>query len=212
MRVINVILVCLSTVIFASFLGCAILGGERKFSGTNWALAENGGRVYAFDEDPGHPASTLINGITSSQGWDQGEGWQASIVLAPREVFNDTQGRMLLRPDPDHNWVVVEFAQAVTVHGVSIYTIDSEKYPARDFGVSDLLVQYEVESLDKAMFWVDVERYGKRLGQHDSRVRNNVEGVINVRFKPVNTHRICILIHRTNDLEGTIRLTEIEVY
>jgi len=74
----SLILACFSTLVLSSMLGCAFLGGGQA-SGINWALDKNGGKVTVFSEDPGHPASTLNNGITSSENWDQGEGWQASI-------------------------------------------------------------------------------------------------------------------------------------
>ena len=72
----NLIFACFSTLVLSSILGCAFLGGGQA-SGINWALKENGGKVTAFSDGKNHPASTLNNGITSSENWDQGEGWQA---------------------------------------------------------------------------------------------------------------------------------------
>jgi hypothetical protein len=215
MRFTSFILVCFSTAILASLLGCAVFGGGQV-SGINWALEKNGGRVSAFSEEPDHPASKLIDGTTSSEGWDQGEGWQASITAAGR-----ARGRQARRDEQERNWVIVELAQPVLVNQVKVYTIDSEKYPARNFGVSDLLIQYELETASKDMIWVNTERFGKKIGDQDNTVRDNVRGVIDVKFKPVNTQRIRLLIYSTNDLaqtesgesrEGTIRLTEVEVY
>lgn len=215
MRFTGFILVCFSTVILVSVLGCASLGGGQ-ISGINWALVKNGGRASAFSEEPDHPASTLVNGITSSEGWDQGEGWEAPVTGTTR-----ARGRQARRDEMERNWVVVELAQPVTVNHVKVYTIDSETYPARDFGVSDLLVQYELETASRDMIWVNAERFGKKVGEQDNTVRDNVRGVIDVKFRPVNTQRIRILIYGTNDMaqveggtsrEGMIRLTEIEVY
>ena len=71
------------------------------------------------------------------------------------------------------------------------------------------------------MIWVTTERFGKKMGEQDNIIKDNVSGVINAKFQPVNTQRIRILIYSTNDLtqtedgksrEGMIRLTEIEVY
>ena len=76
-------------------------------------------------------------------------------------------------------------------------------------------------SASKEMIWVNAERYGKKVGEQDNTVRDNVRSVVDVKFKPVNTQRVRILIYSTNDLkpveggrsrEGLIRLTEIEVY
>lgn len=41
----------------------------------NYALAENGATVAVCGDNPEHPASTLINGVTSSDNWNSGEGW-----------------------------------------------------------------------------------------------------------------------------------------
>jgi len=216
MRFASFILVCFLTVILASVLGCASFGGGQV-SGINWALAKNGGRASAFSEEPDHPASTLVNGITSSKGWDQGEGWQAPITVSG----SITRGRQARRDEMERNWVTIELAQPVLVSQVKVYTVDSEQYPARDFGVSDVLIQYELETASKEMIWVNAERYGKKVGEQDNTVRDNVRGVIDVKFQPVNTQRIRLLIYSTNDLskieggqsmEGAIRLTEVEVY
>ena len=216
MRLTSFILVCLSTVVLASFLGCATFGGGQV-SGVNWALAKNGGRVTVFSEDPDHPASKLIDGVTSSERWDQGEGWQAPITVATTSRSWDAR-----RTELQSNWIEIELANPALVNHIAIHTIDSEQYPARDFGVSDLLVQYETETALKDKIWVNAERYGKGVGERDNIIRDNVKGVIDVRFKAVTTSRIKVLIIRTNDLkqvegagktkEGIARLTEIEVF
>ena len=195
-------------------LGCASVGGGQ-ISGINWALEKNG-KISVFSADEGHSASTLINGITSSEGWNDGEGWQASLTVA------GTRRRGSGGSEEERNWVIIDLAQPTTVTNVKIYNIDSEEFPARDFGVSSLLVQCEVENALKEKLWVSAERYGKSMGEQDNVIKNNADAVIDVRFEPVNTQRIRLLIYRTNDLQraesdskslaGVIRLTEIEVY
>lgn len=203
-------------VILLTFIsGCATMGGGQ-ISGVNWALARNGGRVTAFSEEPDHPASTLINGITSADNWDQGEGWQATISASgvTRTVRDQ-------RDELERNWVEIELSQPVTVNEVKIYTVDSQKYPAAKYGVSDVLVQYQLKTSSNELIWANVKRPGKGLGDQGSIIRGNKSGVITVRFEPVNTQKIRVLIYGTNDIvrsedgrtrEGTIRLTEIEVY
>lgn len=228
MKATNFILACFSTLVLSSMLGCAYLGGDQA-SGINWGLKENGGKVIAFSDDPNHPVSTLNNGTTSSENWDQGEGWQAPIGptagrgrggFGAMQTPGPTAGRGRGGPSArgqERNWVIVELAQPVSVSHVRIHTIDSEKYPAKDFGVSHLLVQYEGEtSIDKEKIWVSADRYGKGVGSRDNIIRDNVKGVIGVRFPPVKTQRIRVIIYATNDSSrsksGTIRLTEIQVY
>jgi len=165
MKTTDFILACFSTLVLSSMLGCASLGGGQV-SGANWALDENGGKVTAFSEVPGHPVSTLNNGVTSSENWDQGEGWQASLGATAgrgRGVFGAMQspgatagrGRLGLGArQQERNWVIIELPQPVNVTHVKIHTIDSEKYPAKDFGVSHLLVQYESETTLKEAVWI----------------------------------------------------------
>jgi len=218
MRFKTSILASFSTIILASLLGCASFGGGQ-ISGINWALEKNGGRVSVFSEEMEHPASTLINGITSSEGWNQGEGWQAQITRGSGGGRRSSTAR---RDEQERYWVIIDLSQPVTVNHVRICNIDSEEFPAKDFSVSDLLVQYELETASKDMIWANAEKFGKGIGDQDNIIRDNVSGVLDVRFQPVNTQRIRVLIYGTNDMErteddsrareGLIRLTEIEVY
>lgn len=213
MRSASFILICFSIVILAS--GCASVSGGRV-SGINWALAQNGGVVTAFMEEPERPASSLNNGITSSEKWNEGEGWEASVS---RNV-GGRRSSTARRSEEERNWVMVEFSQPVTLNQVNIYTIDSEEYPAKDFGVSDLLVQYELETSLKEKIWASVDKYGKGIGDHDNIIRDNKSDIIRVRFQPVTTEKIRVLIYGTNDMarteeggraiEGKARLIEIE--
>jgi len=214
MRFKDLAFVCSLLITAGLIMGCASMGGGQ-ISGVNWALAKNGGRVSASSEEPEHPASTLINGITSSEGWDQGEGWQAPMTAGLTRTLKDQRDEM------ERNWVEVELSQPVTVNEVKIYTIDSQKYPASKFGVSDVLVQYQMQNTSKELMWVNAKRPTKGLGDQGDTIKGNMSGAISVRFNPANTQKIRVLISGTNDMartedgksrEGTIRLTEIEVY
>ena len=62
-------------------LGCAPMNLSDVGSGgtenlVNYALAENSATVEVCHDNSEHPASTLINGITSSDSWVAGEGWE----------------------------------------------------------------------------------------------------------------------------------------
>ena len=216
MRFTGFIAIGFSVAVLVSLMGCASIGGGQ-ISGINWALAKNDGRVSVFSDDPEHPAATLINGVTSSADWNKGEGWQAPIT-----VSGSRRRRGSGRDDLERNWVIVELAQPVTVNSVKVHTIDSAEYPAESFGVSSILVQYEFVSPLKDKLWISAERFGKGISAQDDRIEDNTSGVIDVKFKPVNTSRIRVLIYRTNDLArttddsrslaGTIRLIEVEVY
>lgn len=215
MRFTSFIAVYFSIAILVSLMGCASIGGGQ-ISGVNWALEKNGGKVSAFSENAGHPVSTLINGITSSEGWNDGEGWEAPIAIGGGNRRRNSSR------DQAQNWVIIDLAQPVTVSNVKIHTINTEEFPAESFGVNSLLIQCETESALKEKLWVSAERFGKGIGEQDNIIKGNAIPVIDVRFEPVYTQRIRILIYRTNDLEkgegnskalgGMIRITEIEVY
>ena len=130
-------------------------------------------------------------------------------------------------------WAVIQFAEEELVTRVIVHTVDSEKYPASQYGISDFAVQYWTPH---ANGWKHVDRIGKKIGEQHNSIRNNKDGRVVVRFKPVRTSKIRLLIRLTNDTEtyakrrsvgythgmlsrirlrsmrGTIRLTEIEIY
>lgn len=228
MKPITFIFICFIALLLSSMLGCASLEGGKS-PGVNWALDKKGGKVTAFSEVPGYSASTLIDGVTSSENWNNGDGWQASMGGGGGGRGGQMGGVQ------ERNWVIVELPKPIVVSRVRIYTVDSKQYPAKDFGVSHLLVQYESETTLNESVWVTANRYGKGVGSRDNIVRNNVKDTIDVRFDPVKTKRIRVLIYGTNDMDassrsranqrggmgggrttnvnpGVIRLTEIEVY
>ena len=233
----------------------------------NYALPENGGVVYVSQDTSDHPASTLTNGVASSENWDQGEGWESKFdgeyeyggYIEPGEreqlaVFSRGGGATRQNEDAnqiDYNsrdlhgggiqgtassavgWAVIQFAEEELVTRVIVHTVDSEKYPASQYGISDFAVQYWTPH---ANAWKHVDRIGKKIGDQHNSIRNNIQGRVAVRFKPVRTSKIRLLIRLTNDTEtyakrrsigyvrgmlsrirlrsmrGTIRLTEIEIY
>ena len=231
-------------------------GGLETKGLLNFALASNGAIVTVSQENPERPATNLIDGITSSEKWDQGEGWEVSYEgfyargeyigygvedpvvvmerLRNRNRDDDSGNTDLDNPywrglriqtrfgevDTAMGWVVIEFPEEKTVNRAIIYTIDSEKYPAEKYGVSDLTLQYWSDS---AKSWASVERIGKGKGQASNYIQDNKSGVISFRFQPVQTRRMRLIIRWTNDSKsirrgyyqfttGVIRLAEIEIY
>ena len=233
----------------------------------NYALPENGGAVYVSQDNSDHPASTLANGVASSENWNQGEGWESQFdgeyeyggYIEPGEreqlaVFSRGGGATRQREDTNQTdyrsgdlygggiggtassalgWVVIQLAEEELVTRVIVHTVDSEKYPASQYGISDFAVQYWTPHANS---WKHVDRIGKKIGEQHNSILNNKQGRVVVRFKPVRTSRIRLLIRLTNDTEtystrrsigyvrgmlsrirlrsmrGVIRLTEIEIY
>ena len=225
-------------------------GGLEAKGLTNLALASSGTTVIVSQDNPDHPASTLINGITSSENWDQGEGWESKYegqfargrylgygvedpTLAeergPDESFDPgdpswrglrVQTRWGGSINAALGWVIIDLPAEKIVNRMIIHTIDSEKYPAEKFGVSDMMLQYWSDALNS---WAVVERFGKSKGQAGNAIQNNKSSVMTLRFQPVRTSRMRFVIRWTNDTKsykrgyyqyasGTIRLLEVELY
>jgi len=189
---------------------------------TNLALASNGAKVTVSQDDPDHPSSTLINGVTSSENWDKGEGWEFNYDNVPIINYDQNEQNPLNPnriPAPDDSlsygirvqasnginkplgWVVIEFPEKKTVNRMVVYTIDSEKYPADKFGVSYLLLQYWTEaSLESEVTgWKVVDLIGGAKGKTGNVIRSNKNGVIPIRFQPVKTQKMRLAIWWTND-------------
>jgi hypothetical protein len=209
---------------------------------TNLALASNGAKVTLSQDNPDHPASTLINGVTSSENWDKGEGWELKCDNVTIADFSQNEQNPFSYRNPEQDdslsygiriqasngmstplgWVVIEFPEKKTVNRMVVYTIDSKEYPADKFGVSYLLLQYWTEaSLESEVTgWKVVDRIGSGEGQTGNVIRNNKNGVIPIRFQPVKTQRMRLAIWWTNDSKirsrqyatGAIRLVEVEIY
>lgn len=251
-------LLCVLILVF--FTGC--FGGKslvelnlENKGLVNLCLASNGAKVTVSQDNPDHPASTLINGITSSENWDQGEGWELKY---DDEFQNDNElvgheltdryrrelGSMKDTFDQDDpssygikirtnvgmtaplGWIIIELPEKKNVNRAVIYTIDSDKYPSERFGVSHLVLQYWAEPSQESEVrgWKVTERIGsKSKEQKGNAIQNNKSGVINLRFKPVQTSKMRLAIWWTNDskirksdygqyISGAIRLVEIEIY
>ena len=201
-------------------------GGLETKGLINLASASSGARVIVSQDNPDHPASTLINGITTSENWGQGEGWELEYegrfarggylgygvedpMLAtergPDQAFNPDNPawrglRMQTRWGGSVNtalgWVIVELPEEKIVNRAVVYTIDSDKYPAEKFGVRDLMVQYWSNAANS---WAMVERFGKSKGQAGNVIQNNKSSVMTLRFQPLRTSRMRFVIRWTND-------------
>jgi len=226
---------------------------------TNYALLSRGARVFVSEDNFDHPAETLANGITASDNWDAGEGWEvyfddiydhATYTVHGEESLDAERLSAEMRQAMSENanpapvegdymssglgylgfsrmiptamgWVVFELPEPQALTRVDIYTLDSEKYPASQYGVRTLSVQYWSE----AGWWENVTPLDRKVDQKNDTIRKNTAGHMVVRFQPVLTSRIRVVIRWTNDTEtysrtrgyhrevrGTIRLTEIEIY
>lgn len=223
-----------------SFLGCAGMlskyaVGNPDLASTNYALASNGGTVTVSGENVGHPAETLNNGITASDLWDQGEGWEfsfvGSLMNSARSVFRNDESRVR---NTAMGWVIVEFPKPMVINRVVIHTLDSERYPASKYGVRDLSIFIQEEDDSP---WFLVEPRVRNIGVKSGRFYGNKSGVIDCRIKSRQAKRVRVLVEETNDtkqitpwsrirytdnyqwfsalsrrVDGTVRLVEVETY
>ena len=253
MRLTYVFVLC-----FASIMGCTgekslvqfIKEGGLETKGlVNLALTSNGAIVSVSEDNPDHPASTITNGITTSDGWNQGEGWESTYegrfsrggytgygvedpYMAEERgadaAFDagDSSWRGLRVQTRNGSintalgWVIIEFAEKKIVNRMIIHTIDSNEYPAAQFGVRDLALQYWNDVVNS---WASVDRVGKGMGQTGNAIRNNESGVVKFRFQPVETSKMRLIVRWTNEsreykrgyymhTSGTVRLIEVEIY
>ena len=263
------------------FVGCLAQQGLKSFLGegeaadanlVNFALPENGAVLSVSDDNPKHPGSTLNNGISSSENWLNGEGWEmhfngryeygryfgyghnaeAAMAAAERrewemrlsgENVNEIEIDPSAFEEEDYKWrglrgndyydgrriqsamgwVVIEFPGEKLINRFEIYTLDSKEFPASQYGVNHILLQYWAP---QAKGWQNVDRYGKRKGQQFDGIRDIKKGKLSVRFKPVRTEKVRLAVLWTNDskkhprerlrrneiVEGIVRLVELEVY
>ncbi|MCG9134373.1 nuclear transport factor 2 family protein [Candidatus Poribacteria bacterium] len=97
---------------------------------TNFALSRNGATTDASQSVPNHRAEEIIDGDTTSETWDEGSGWGSSLEHLRTSDLNK-------RP-----YVVVTLAKPVDIRKIVMWTIDSEKYPAPQFGLKDYRIEY----------------------------------------------------------------------
>ncbi|MFC1717305.1 hypothetical protein ACFL6S_26835 [Candidatus Poribacteria bacterium] len=225
------ILVLILTSLMGCVKGTSVIefvkeGGLESKGLVNLALPDSGARIMVSQDNPSHPASTLNNGITSSENWDQGEGWESEYsgrfsrgrylvygaedpYMAEERGFDggydagDVEWRGLRiqsRGGRSTNtalgWAIVEFPEKKLVNRAVIYTIDSQKYPASKFGVRDVAVQYWNDVIKT---WASAERLGRAKGQTANAIQDNEKGVMNFRFEPVETSKMRFVVRWTND-------------
>lgn len=96
----------------------------------NFALHRNGATVDASQSVANHRPEEVIDGDTNSETWDEGSGWGCSLEHLRTSDLNK-------RP-----YVSVELAKPVDIRRIVMWTIDSEQYPATQFGLKDYRIEY----------------------------------------------------------------------
>ena len=205
-----------------------IVGSENWDQGEGWESKFDGEYEYGGYIEPGEREQLAVS-IGGGRAARQREDANQPDYRSGNLYGGGLGGNTSTAP----GWVVVQFAEEELVTRVIVHTVDSEKYPASQYGISDFAVQYWTPH---ANAWKSIDRIGRKVGDQHNSIRNNTQGRVVVRFKPVRTSKIRLLIRLTNDTEtyakrrsigyvrgmlsrirlrsmrGTIRLTEIEIY
>ena len=139
------------------------------------APATRFGTVTASSTHPGYPAESVIDGDATSDRWGSGNGWNDDTIF----VFPDTIQDALAAP--------------AEIGRVDVDTLDSQRYPATQYGLRDADVSLLVDGQ-----W-------RTVGQ----VRDNQVGHVSVSFDPVvaSAVRLSITASNSGDYSRVIELT-----
>lgn len=188
---------CLA-VILVTLPGCAVIG---KLGATgepvNYALASNGAAVFASNFTPGHDPYTTINGITSSEGWDDGEGWESRFSRRRRERggWSRTDPRSMI--EYGSAWLEVQFAGPRSINKVTVYTLNSGKYPVGHHGIKEAWLQ-----LWKEHGWsiVGEVKNGNVVARTSLERRPAGEKMV-FKFDHTETEKMRFVVFRSNDVK-----------
>ena len=195
MKKIFVILFCQLVISLFVFSGCAMfnsLGGEQ----TNYALAKNGATVNVSNITAGRDVNTIINGITSSEEWDKGDGWESSFTR--RRPDNAGWNRLDPRTNLEYGsaWLEVQFKGEKIINKITVYTLDSKKYPSSRYGFKEAWIQ-----VWKEYGWTSVgEILNSQIISKTNLDRRPAVGKLIFKFDPVKTNKIRLVVFQSNDV------------
>lgn len=165
-----------------------LISPEREL--INYALASKGATAESPDNNPDHPPSEVIDGDTSSLNWDNGGGWEGNL------------SHKRLKEVLKRSYVQVNLPEQVQIKRLVVYTIDSPKYPAAEFGLREYRLEY----------WHGTG-WEKINGVNDSRdkqftVRDNKAGkIVHDVDRGLIADKLRLVPVSSNDLEKTYSLT-----
>ncbi len=191
---------CLA-VILVTLSGCAVVQKLGRLGSTgepvNYALDSNGAVVFASNFTPGHDPYTTINGVTSSEGWDDGEGWECRFTRRRRERdgWSRTDPRSMI--ESGAAWLEVQFAGPRSINKVNVYTLNSDKYPVGHHGIKEAWLQ-----LWKEHGWSTVgEIKNGNVASRTSLERRPAGEKMVFRFDHTETEKMRFVVFRSNDVK-----------
>lgn len=176
------------------FVGCSVFQNFGSGQGINYALAKNGATVTASNYTQGRDLYTVINGVTSSDSWDNGEGWECSFQrLRPEGAgWNRLDPRSYM--EYGSAWLEVQLKGEKLINKVTIYTLDSQKYPSSKYGIKEAWLQ-----IWKDYGWVTFGEIQGGLIVTKNLDRKPAIGKILFKFDPIKTDKIRLVVFQSND-------------
>jgi hypothetical protein len=165
-----------------------LLSPEREL--VNYALTSKGATAESPDNKPEHPPSEVIDGDTSSLDWDNGGGWEGNLShLRSEEILK-------------RSYIQVNLLGRRQIKRIVVYTIDSPKYPAAEFGLRTYRLEYW-----HGTGWERIETAtGIRDKQYTAK-DNKAGKIVHEIAGTMETSKIRLVPISSNDAEKTYNLT-----
>ena len=141
-------------------------------------LARSASKITASTLHAGYPVCGAVDGDADSDHWGTTTGW------------ND--GNSGIWPD----WLGFEWDAPQTIGRVTMYTLNSTKYPAARYGLKD---------------W-DVQTFTDGQWRTIASVRGNTQGIVSTTFAPVQTSRLRVLTLAGNGANDYSRIIELQAF
>lgn len=218
---IRIFIITLTSFMFFMFvsIGCQAAKFETRLleqeqKPINFALTSGGAKAESSEDNPPHLASEVIDGDISSEDWDSGSGWEGHIKGVQFRSENKDESPL---------YIQVNLAGDKQLKKIVVYTVDSEKYPAGQYGLRNYRLEYW-----HGTGWSKLITENDRDKQYNA--RDNIVGKIEHTVKGnLFTDKIRLIPFLSNDTErkyeftvqggksiyevqGTARIMEIQVW
>ncbi|MBM3212477.1 discoidin domain-containing protein, partial [Candidatus Poribacteria bacterium] len=187
-----------------------LMSPEQKL--VNYALASNGGTAESTDNNPDHPPSEVIDGDISSLDWDKGGGWEGGL------------SRYRLKDLLKLSYIQVNLPGPKQVKRIVVYTLDSPKYPAKEFGLRTYRLEYRhgtgwekvrlIEDGNEKLFAVKDNKEGKIVHEIDGELITDKIRLVPIYSNDIDrTYNLTAYAGRSfYSVEGAARVIEMEVW
>lgn len=177
----------------------------------NYALANNGGTAESNYNNPDYPPSAVINGDTSSLNWDNGGGWEGGL------------SRYRLKDLLKLSYIQVNLPGKKQVKSIVVYTLDSPKYPAKEYGLRTYRLEYwHGAGWEKIRTKDDGDKLFAVKDNKKGKIVHDIQGELvtdKIRLIPIysndidRTYSLTAFAGRSfYNVEGSARVVEIEAW